>query len=103
MKILIVFPGQVPVYLYGGTQRVLWGLGKELSNLGHRVSFLVKEGSYCDFANVIPIDENKSILEQIDADFDVVHFHYDPKDIEKTMFISQFVLNCTTVRNFRVA
>ena len=82
MRILIVFPGLIPVYLYGGTQRVLWGLGKELAALGHEVSFLVKEGSTCDFAKIIPIDESKSIVEQISSDFDVVHFHFNPKGVE---------------------
>ncbi len=83
MRILIVYRGVIPVYLYGGTQRVIWGLGKELVKLGHKVSYLVKQGSYCDFASVIYIDENKPILEQITNDYDVIHFNFKPNGIEK--------------------
>lgn len=83
MKILIVNNGIIPVHLYGGTERVIWDLGKELTKMGHEVSFLVKKGSYCDFASVIHINENKSIIEQINNDFDVVHFNFKPHGIEK--------------------
>lgn len=83
MKILIVNRGLIPVHLYGGTERVIWGLGKELVKLGHEVTFLVKRGSYCDFASVIHIDENKSISEQITNNYDVVHFNFRPNNVEK--------------------
>ncbi len=82
MNILIVDTGVIPVNLYGGTERVIWGLGKELAKLGHKVSFLVKQGSYSDFASVIHIDENKPILEQIANDYDVIHFNFHPSGIE---------------------
>lgn len=83
MKILIVDNGKIPVFEYGGTQRVIWCLGKELVKLGFDVSFLVKEGSFCDFAKVYHIDQNKSIIEQIPKGFDLIHFNFKPKDIEK--------------------
>lgn len=82
MKILIVNTGIIPVNLYGGTERVIWGLGKELVKLGHEISYLVKQGSYSDFASVIHIDESKPILEQITNDYDVVHFNFRPKGLE---------------------
>lgn len=83
MKILIVKIGIIPVHLYGGTERVIWGLGKELVKLGHEVSFLVKKGSYCDFASVIHIDEDRPILDQINSDYDVVHFNFRLQGVEK--------------------
>lgn len=83
MKILIVNTGVIPVHLYGGTERVIWGLGKELVKMGHEVSYLVKQGSYCDFASVIHIDESRPILEQIIGDYDVVHLNFRPKGVEK--------------------
>lgn len=83
MRILIVNTGIIPVHLYGGTERVIWGLGKELVKLGHDVSFLVKQGSYSDFATAIHIDEKKPILEQIANDYDLIHFNFQPKDVEK--------------------
>lgn len=83
MHILIVNNTVVPVKLYGGTERVIWYLGKELVKLGHKVSFLVKQGSYSDFARVIFIDETKPIIEQIPDDMDIVHFNFAPVGIEK--------------------
>lgn len=82
MRILIVDNSVIPVQLYGGTERVIWALGKELSNLGHEITFLVGRGSYCDFADVIIMDETRPLLEQISDDYDVVHFHFKPKNIE---------------------
>lgn len=82
MQILIVHIGVIPVQFYGGTERVIWGLGKELTKLGHKVTFLLKRGSYSDFASVIYIDESKSILDQISNNYDIVHFNYQPKGIE---------------------
>lgn len=82
MHILIVNNTVVPVKLYGGTERVIWYLGKELVKLGHKVSFLVKQGSYSDFARVIFIDETKPIIEQIPDDVDIVHFNFSPIGIE---------------------
>lgn len=83
MQILIVYEGKIPVHLYGGIERVIWDLGKELAQLGHNVSYLVKSGSYCDFAKVIFIDQNKTITEQIDNSYDIIHFHFTPPDISK--------------------
>ena len=63
----------LPAKKYGGTERVIWGLGKELSKLGHKVYFLTKEGSTSDFATVLIYDENKTLQDQIPGDVTVVH------------------------------
>ena len=81
MRILIVHHGAIPAKLYGGIERVIWGLGKELARLKHKVTYLVKKGSHCDFASVLHIDEQKPILEQISSDYDVVHFSWEPENI----------------------
>jgi len=74
----------IPALKYGGTERVIWGLGKELAKQGHQVSFLVKEGSTSDFATIIPFDELKPIEKQIPIDVDVVHlFNSSSKNITK--------------------
>ncbi len=83
MRILIVNKGLIPVKLYGGTERVIWYLGKELAKLGHKVTYLVKAGSVCDFGSVIPIDESKDILEQIPEEIDLVHFNFTPENLKK--------------------
>jgi glycosyltransferase involved in cell wall biosynthesis len=76
MHILIVNNTQIPAHKYGGTERVIWWLGKELVKKGHRVTYLVKEGSTCNFATVLSYDFNKTVEEQTPADIDLVHFFY---------------------------
>lgn len=83
MKILLVNNGTLPVYSYGGTERVVWYLGKMLAKIGHQVSFLVDKGNGCDFANIIERNPNINIVDQIPNVFDIVHFHYQPSSIEK--------------------
>lgn len=75
MHILIQLDNTIPVITYGGTERVMWSLGKELSRMGHKVSFLVPQGSSCDFASIIPIDPGKEIALQIPDGIDIAHFN----------------------------
>lgn len=82
MKILIVDNGKIPVSLYGGTERVIWYLGKELYKMGHQIVYLVKKGSYSDFAEVFEIDESKEIIEQIPNNVDIIHFNFIPNQLE---------------------
>lgn len=78
MNILIASNIVVPARLYGGTERVIWSLARELHAMRHRVSLLVKEGSSCPFAEVIVFDSEQDISAQIPDDTDVVHFNSDP-------------------------
>ena len=78
MHVLLVNQSPIPVFAYGGTERVIWDLGKTLTRMGHRVSYLVPAGSHCDFAQVIPIQEGKPWEEQISADVDIAHFQFNP-------------------------
>jgi glycosyltransferase involved in cell wall biosynthesis len=80
MNILIANDCKIPVYAYGGTERVIWDLGKKLTEIGHNVSFLVSKGSRCDFANVYEFNEKLPIASQIPKNIDVVHFQFNPKD-----------------------
>ncbi|MCC8088872.1 MAG: glycosyltransferase [Rikenellaceae bacterium] len=75
MNIVIESNSVLPVSGYGGTERVVWYLGKELAKMGHRVTFLAKKGSYCDFARIVEIDSDSDIAEQIPADTDIIHFN----------------------------
>lgn len=82
MHVLMVHPtAHIPVTTYGGTERVLWALGKELARMGHRVTYLVREGS-CPFAQVIAWDGERTLAEQMPGDVDVLHFHADPPEGE---------------------
>ena len=78
MHILIASKTQIPVVTYGGTERVIWDLGRGLVELGHRVTYLVNSGSTCDFAPLIHIDDQIDLRLQIPNDVDVVHFHFCP-------------------------
>ena len=81
MNILIVCQSVIPARLYGGTERVVWDLGKELANKGHKISFLVKSGSVCDFARIINLNPTQSINSQIPDDIDIVHLNFPVKEI----------------------
>ena len=80
MHILIVHDQKIPVAGYGGTERVIWGLAKSLSDLGHQVTFLVPEGSHCPFATVQIWNPNLTLNEQIPAHIDVVHLNHNPQE-----------------------
>ncbi len=89
MNLLIVHDQKLPVFTYGGTERVIWSLAKELCALGHQVSFLLPKGSYSDFAKVYERDDDKPIEAQIPADIDLVHFQNDPGfTIEKPFVVT---------------
>jgi glycosyltransferase involved in cell wall biosynthesis len=78
MNILIVNNTKIPVIKYGGTERVIWYLGKELAELGHNISYLVQQGSFCPFAKqVFFINNNLPIEKQIPKGFDIVHFNFN--------------------------
>jgi glycosyltransferase involved in cell wall biosynthesis len=76
MHILIVNNTSIPVQQYGGTERVIWWLGKELVKRGHQVSYLVGPGSYCDFATgVHELNYAIPFNQQIPPGVDVVHLN----------------------------
>ncbi|MEH0155169.1 glycosyltransferase [Limibacter armeniacum] len=80
MNILIVNNSTIPAFKYGGTERVIWGLGKGLTELGHKVTFLVNEGSHCPFADVLTYNPDKGINEQIPDGIDLVHMNIIPNE-----------------------
>ncbi len=79
MRILFVNWAVVPVYAYGGTERVIWDLAYELHKLGHEIAFLTPPGSTCDFGTVLTFDTEKDLLPQIPAGYDITHFQFQPK------------------------
>lgn len=78
MHILIASRTRIPVIAYGGTERVIWDLGRALVDEGHRVTYLVEPGSTCDFSPVIHLDGRMDLRHQIPQDVDLVHFHFLP-------------------------
>ena len=76
MHILIVNNTSIPVQKYGGTERVIWWLGKQLVHMGHQVSYLVASGSYCNFATGVHVLNHEiPFNQQIPAGVDVVHLN----------------------------
>ncbi|MBP9848979.1 MAG: glycosyltransferase [Flavobacterium sp.] len=81
MKITIIDRGNViPPTKYGGTERVIWGLGFELNKLGHEINYIVPKGSFCEFADIIEYDSNISINNLIPHDTDFVHMNFVPNE-----------------------
>lgn len=78
MHILICNKSPVPVFAYGGTERVVWDLAKCLVQKGHKVSLLVPKGSSCPFAQVIDLDDEIPLQSQIPSNVDVVHLQFNP-------------------------
>ena len=90
MHILLVNNSPIPVYGYGGTERVIWDLGKTLVQQGHRVSYLVPEGSTCDFGQVLPIRPDEPWEGQIPADVDITHFQFNPRsELSKPYLVTE--------------
>lgn len=75
LKILIGPGGKIPVTKYGGIERVVWNLGKELAAIGHQVTFLANKGSHCDFASIIEYDPKLKLSVQIPVQTDLFHAH----------------------------
>jgi len=73
MHILLVNNSVIPALKYGGTERVIWWLGKMLVKMGYQVSYLVAKGSSCPFAKVYEWDPAISFNNQVPESVDVVH------------------------------
>lgn len=76
MHVLIVNNTVIPALKYGGTERVIWWLGKELVRRGHNVTYMVAKGSSCPFANVIELNTDRPFNELVPADVDVIHLNH---------------------------
>jgi len=100
MRVLIVNNTKIPAIKYGGTERVIWGLGKALHAMGHTVHYLVAEGSTCPFATVHVYNPNKKLAEQIPANIDVVHLNFQPNESLAIPYITTFHGNVNNVFTF---
>ncbi|MES2429652.1 MAG: glycosyltransferase [Bacteroidota bacterium] len=76
MHILIVNNTVIPALKYGGTERVIWWLGKELVNRGHKVTYLVGKGSSCNFADVLEYTNEIPFNKLVPDGIDVIHLNH---------------------------
>lgn len=75
MNIAFVINTPLPASLYGGTERVVWGLMSQLNRRGHKLWLIAPEGTSCPFAKVIFRRANQCLEEQIPSEVELVHFH----------------------------
>ncbi|MFM7670747.1 MAG: glycosyltransferase [Betaproteobacteria bacterium] len=73
MNIVLICNAKLPVYAYGGTERVVWDLAQALSDMGHRVHLLAAEGTTCRFAEVSYVDRHRSLKQQIPDNADITN------------------------------
>ena len=87
MNILFVNNTRIPAAKYGGTERIIWWLGGELSRLGHKITYLVSAGSECPFAKVLVYDPLKDMNLQVPDDIDIVHFQFPVPGFTKKPYL----------------
>ena len=74
MNIAITSNIALPVEKYGGAERVIWLLSKELVELGHKVTIVTSSEINCSFADTLVLDLKSDIRKTLD-NFDIVHFN----------------------------
>jgi len=102
MNITIVNPSKIPALLYGGTERVIWYLGKDMAKLGHKVTYLVAAGSVCDFANVRALNNQLPLNEQIPENTDIVHFNFPVNEKISKPFVTTIHGNSSSGQEFDI-
>lgn len=102
MNILLAIPVTIPVRKYGGAQRILWWLGKELHTMGHKVTFLVNPGSSSPYGKVIPYHKEDPLNNQIPPETDLVHFLSEFREDPGKPHLTTIQGNTSLERKFHV-
>lgn len=76
MHVVLANNTKIPALKYGGTERVIWWLGKYLVRRGHRVTYLVARGSHSPFAEVREYRRDVPIEQQVPPGADILHVHF---------------------------
>ena len=83
MKIAVTSQIKLPVNLYGGSERVIWDLCRDLNALGNEVVLVAPHGTSCNFAHVVEHDFTRNIMDSLPKDIDLLHFYSDiPKQLD---------------------
>lgn len=83
MHIVLCHHALIPPRKYGGTERVVYWLGKALVSLGHKVTLIAREGSQIPGAAFIPFQEGKSWEELAPKDADILHLRATPSQVPR--------------------
>lgn len=81
MHVTLYKPGKTPIppSLYGGTERVIYWLGKALIELGHQVTLIANQQSHIPGAKLRTLSSDErdpgAWLELVPASSDIVHAH----------------------------
>lgn len=102
MNICIVYKNKIPTYAYGGVQRIIWWLGKELVRRGHDVTYLAGADSYCDFAKVLIYQSDVDIDDQIPEEIDVVHLYVEPTHPLKKPYLLNMQSNTFSTKEYDI-
>jgi glycosyltransferase involved in cell wall biosynthesis len=87
MHVAIVHNAVIPAPKYGGTERVIIWLGKQLVALGHKVTYIVPAGSSCSFADIVHLNPEISLNKIIPESVDVVHIHCGVNELPTKPYI----------------
>lgn len=91
MHIVQLHHERIPVKLYGGTERIVETLCRNLIDLGHRVTLISYKGDYeingVNFIDLMSLGSrekaDRDYLSLIPNDADIVHFHLPRKELDE--------------------
>src|SRR5262245_26776577 len=78
MHVALCHDGVIPPLRYGGTERIVYWLGKALLELGHRVTLVAGEASSLPGARYVPWRQGAPWEELVPADVDLLHLWATP-------------------------
>jgi glycosyltransferase involved in cell wall biosynthesis len=102
MHILLINNTVIPAKEYGGVERIIWWLGKELVRLGHRVTYLAAGGSSCPFAQVLTYDPQRELNAQIPENVDFVHSCIQAEGPLKKPYLMMYQYNYHPQETFNI-
>src|SRR5581483_3078430 len=80
LRVALLVAGRVPAARYGGTERVVPWLARELVRQGHAVTVIASRGSFVPGARMVFAETREAALALVPRDVDLLHFHswFDP-------------------------
>lgn len=87
MHIVLYHPAIIPPLKYGGTERIVYWLGKALLEKGHKVTLIARSGSQLLGANLILLNPGEPWEPRVPADSDLIHFWGTPSQPPRKPFL----------------